>query len=319
MAAAPVMGRSDVASTGGGYGSYQQPIDYSPYVNALPDVANAQSALTFQGALSNQQQQQQLSALYGAFGDPTALPGMSQGWSSLQKLLGPALDPQTGAIARANTIGPTGAIGNSTIAQLYLAGKASLQNALNNSIPMGAVGSSQSGYAENQANIAQGQALASKMGDFANSATGFINTNAANQAKLHQAVSDAIATGTATVMKDPSAYGVPFPKTVTVGQGTPQVGDFAPGPQHPMGVPAAPTGIAAAGRAAGAASHGYMSPTPAIHGVTPGLGSGPYQTGPGFPSMPKLPTGMGAAARAAGQAGKGYFTPPATIYHPNYG
>jgi hypothetical protein len=95
---------------------------------------------------------------------------MSQGWSSLQQLLGPALDPKAGrSLARARSARTE--IGNSTIAQLYLAGKASMQNAINNSIPMSAVGSSQTGYDINRANIAASQALAGKMSDFATSAT----------------------------------------------------------------------------------------------------------------------------------------------------
>jgi hypothetical protein len=305
----------------GGYGSYVQPIDYNPYVNALPEVMQARGDLAFQGALSKQQEQQQLSQLYAAFGDPTALPGMSQGWQSLQQTLGGALDPASGAIARGNTIGPNGEIGNSTIAQLYLAGKTAMQQAVNSGIPMGAVGSSQLGYNINQQNIAAGQSLADQMSKFGTAATGYINTDAANQARLNQAVSDAVRTGTATVMKDPTSYGVPTPKTMTVGQGTPQVGDFPPGPQHPMGVPAAPTGITAAARAAGQANAGRFSPTPSINGVTPGLGSGPYQTGPGFPSRPAPPTGVAAAVRAASAANQGYIrpTPTLTTYHPNYG
>jgi hypothetical protein len=305
----------------GGYGSYVQPIDYNPYVNALPEVMQARSDLTFQGALSKQQEQQQLSQLIAQFGDPSALPGMAPGGRTLSQLLGQAIDPQTAAIARANTIGANGSIGNSTIAQLYLAGQSSLQNAINNSIPMGAVASSQTGYDINQANIASAQALSDKMNTFASTGTGYINTDLANQARLNQAVSDAVSTGTQTVMQHPEQYHIPTPKTVTVGQGTPQVGDFPPGPQHPAFVPAAPTGIGAAGRAAGQANAGRFSPTPAIHGVTPGLGSGPYQTGPGFPSRPAPPTGMAAGVRAASAANRGYITPTPTLttYHPNYG
>jgi hypothetical protein len=312
----PMPQSTDVASTHG-YGSYQQPINYTPYVNQLPEVMAARSALGSQGMLANQQEQQQLSQLIGGFGDPTALPGMAPGGKTLSQLLGQNVDPATAAIARANTMGPNGAIGGSTIAQLYLAGQSSLRNAWNNSIPMGAVGSSQSGYAMNQANMANARALADATAKFQSTGTGYINTAADTLSGLHQKLADAIATGTQTVIKDPSSYPLPTPKTVNVGVDPNPT--FPNSPQHPMGVPAAPTGVAAAGRAATQASRGYMTPTPTVHGVTPGLGSGPYQTGPGFPTNPKSPTGPGAFGRSITALNRGYINPTPTMYHPNYG
>jgi hypothetical protein len=316
------MGTSDVASTGRyvtghpsdagqGYGSYQQPINYSPYVNQLPDVMQARSDLAFQGAASKALERQQLSSLISQFGDPSALPGMLPNGQTLSQLLGQDVDPQTANLARANTIGANGAIGNSTIAQLYLAGKVSLQNALNSGLPMGAVGSGQTSYNINQANIANQQALASKAADFASTGTGYINTDLATQAKLQQAVADAVRTGTSTVMAHPDQYGVPTPKTMTVGY-VPQPPPV--GPQHPAFHPQPPTGIAAAGRAAWGANRGYFNPNPTIQGNT----AGSIQAA-GFPAAPKMPTGFSAGQRAAGAATAGFIRPTPSIYHPNYG
>lgn len=210
----PIEPRSDVASTGGGYGSATFYPDYMQYVNALPGVMNARMSAGTGGAISDAQTRQALQQLITNFGDPTVYDKSAR---SLSSLLGPAVDPATAALARANTVGKGGAIGNSIVAQLHLAMQKSLQNAIDKGTPLGFTGTGQTAYGINQANIAGGQHLYDAGQALQEATSGAVNQNANTHFQLNQGVSNAITSGVNKVMSNPSRYPVAAPYTAKVG------------------------------------------------------------------------------------------------------
>jgi len=181
---------------------------------SVPGVAQQMMTNQEQSNLANFQLGQNASQAIAQFGDPTAFGGTGK---TLAQTLGWNVDPATAALARANTIGPDGSTGNSTIAQWHLATQNALNTAVDRGIPMGAMGSSQLAYNTNQANIASQQDLFNKVSALQNQLTGWNQANQNTQLGLQESMRNTLLNAYNTVLKNPSQYGVTGPTTTAVG------------------------------------------------------------------------------------------------------
>jgi len=213
-----------------GYGNVKFPgTDPMTAVTALPDVQAAQLDLLHQGALADANYRTNLSQLIATYGDPTVLPRINwglgastlpgqAGGQTLSQALGMDVDPATGELAANNTVGPGGTIGNSVVAQMYLAAQQARSHAINTGLPWGAAGSSQLGYNLNQGQIDYGQQGYNALQKLQAAQGNLTQTWQGTKLGLEDAVTKAVQQGLATVNANPSAYGVQTPYTGQAGQ-----------------------------------------------------------------------------------------------------
>lgn len=237
------MGTSDIsmgagAQGGSGYGVTKLPaLTPTQRVNALPGVIAGRLNYNRGAAIANADYTNNLNNLVTSYGDPTAWatpavsPGVYPGLTSehgnnaipaapnqsMAQALGVNVSPAVAALARGNTIGPNGAIGNSTIAQLHMAAINSLARASASGAMTGGSGSGSLAANVNQSNIASGQAA------FNANATFQAAVQALNQGRLDtfnqlmSTLQGAYVTGENTVAKNASTYPVTNPPATQVG------------------------------------------------------------------------------------------------------
>ena len=237
------MGTSDIAMGAGaqggtGYGVTRLPNPTpTQRVNALPGVIAGRLNYNRGAAIANADYTNNLNDLVTTYGDPTAWatpavsPGVYPGLTSehgnnaipaapnqsMAQMLGVNVSPAVAALARSNTIGANGSVGNSTIAQLHMAALNSMARAVAAGSSSGASGSGQLGANVNQSNIASGQAA------FNANATFQAAVQALNQGKLDtfnslmSTLQNAYVTGENTVAKNASTYPVVNPPAMQVG------------------------------------------------------------------------------------------------------
>ena len=148
-------------------------------------------------------------------GNPVGVPG---GPISLAQALGlNSVDPQVAAIARANTMSPTGAIGQSIVAQLYLAAQNARDAAVTSGIGSGFSNSSQLGTNVNAANINANQANFDAASKLKAQIEGLSEKRVSTINKLQDRVNTAYSTVIPTVTRNPDLYHVDKATTRNVG------------------------------------------------------------------------------------------------------
>lgn len=227
-------GTSDVAmgagtAGGAGYGrTYTPPPSPLSYINSVPGVMAAQSAYISGAGQANTNYRNQLNDLTTWFGDPTAFatgqqPGsVSSGltsengnnvsaaapYQSMAQALGVNVDPAVAALARANTVGPGGAVGNSIVAQLHLAAANARSAAIAAGSSSGGAASGSLGVNVNNANLQAGQNMFNAVKAFQAQTEQMSEGRLSTIDQLRQAVIAAITKAPSTIAQNPGLYPV---------------------------------------------------------------------------------------------------------------
>ena len=194
------------------------------YVQAMPGVMNATSQYVTGANTLNTNFRNNLNSAVTWFGDPTAWapqnqPTVSGGLTSengnnlipaapnqsLAQALGYNVDPAVAALARGNTIGPDGSVGNSIVAQLHMAAANARSAAIAAGSSSGGAASGSLGVNVNNQNIVAGQQMFNAVKSFQDQIQQANQGRITSIDQLRNNVINAITKGLATVQNPRNA------------------------------------------------------------------------------------------------------------------